>query len=512
MEITREDIIKRAKAMKSSREPIQRRWDYYRNDVAREPYFPQLHKESEKHYKDRLKVAIGWCGSLVDRTAAYFRKGPIRVEFAVDGKPDATLAKEAADTWAEISEYNAWDIFMIDIARDAGVGGNGYTKERVVFYDHETGREFHTGAFRGRVLIDRVAEGFMYRMPFAGVNAFIEAWFTINGQAHFIHEEGFESDESKHEHVELILPSYYNTITGALEMTSAWSIWDRTVRIYSEEIRHALPIQRYANLVSRPESENGMSDIERLIPINNYINHTISGMVRAIEYHGEPKVVAQGVEDVSDIKWGTDNMICLPGVLAGGGVPQMKYLVWNQNSEGARAVVNDGADVISALSGVPKHMMHDLDGSGKVPSGVALRIIYESLNQLCTLKEAGFKAGEKKTIRACLDQLAFYNNKPGHFDEVTINVKYNPDRTPRDLEMEIMKDLRLKAIGYLNLVDMVLKYESGIETRKQALEFLEEKAEEKKKLIEMGLIQAAPTFDWKDDDKGADNKQVPEGD
>jgi len=500
--------------MKSSREPIQRRWDYYRNDVAREPYFPHLHKESEKHYKDRLKVAIGWCGSLVDRTAAYFRKGPIRVEFTVDGKPDAELAKEATDTWAEISEYNAWDIFMIDVARDAGVGGNGYVKERVVFFDHETGREFHTGAFRGRVLIDRVAEGFMYRMPFGGVNAFIEAWFTINGQAHFIHEEGFENDESKHEHVELILPSYYNTITGKSEMTSAWSIWDKEHRVYGpNEIKHALPIQRYANLVSRPESENGMSDIERLLPITNYINHTITGMVRAIEYHGEPKLTVRGVDEESDIKWGTDNVIYIPGVqTAGGGEPMMDFLVWNQNIEGSRTVVNDGADMISALSGVPKHMMHDLDGSGKVPSGVALRIIYESLNQLCTLKEAGFEAGEKKTIRACLDQLAFYNNKPGYFDDVTINIKYNPDRTPRDLDAEIMKDFRLKAIGYLNLVDMVLKYERGIETRKQALEFLELKAEEKKQLIEMGLIQAAPTFEWKDDDTGDGNKQVSEGD
>jgi len=514
MEITREDIIKRAKTMKFTREPIQKRWDYYRNDVAREPYFPQLHKESAEHYKKRLKIAIGWCGSLADRVAAYFRKGPIRAQFMVDGKEDATLAKEAADTWAEIAEYNNWDIFMIDVARDAGVGGNGYTKERVVFYDHETGRDLTTGAFRGRVLIDRVAEGFVYRMPFAGVNAFIEAWFTINGQAHFIHEEGFENDESKREHVELILPSYHNVITGKLEMVSAWSIWDKEQRIYGpEEIKHALPIQRYANLVSRPESENGMSDIERLIPIANYINHTVSGMVRAIEYHGEPKVVAQGVEDDSEIKWGTDNLICLPGVTpGGGGVPQMKYLVWNQNVEGARAVVNDGASTISALSGVPKHMMHDLDGSGKVPSGVALRIIYESLNQLCTLKEAGFEAGEKKTIKACLDQLAFYNNKPGHFDDVTINIKYNPDRTPRDLDAEIMKDLKLKVIGYLNLIDLVLKYESGIETREQALEFLKQKAEEKKKLQEMGLIQAAPTFDWKDDDSSSSDKKVPEGD
>ena len=95
---------------------------------------------------------------------------------------------------------------------------------------------------------------------------------------------------------------------------------------------------------------------------------------------------------------------------------------------------------------------------------------------------------------------------------MTINIKYNPDRTPRDLEMEILKDLRLKAIGYLNLIDLVLKYESGIETREQAMKFLAQKAEEKKKLQEMGLIQAAPTFDWKDDGSSSSDKKVPEGD
>ncbi len=512
MEITREDVIKRVKAMRGSRSPIVKRWDFYRNDVARVPYFPYLHKETSEHYKKRIKISVGWCGSLANRIAAYFRKPPINVRFTVDGKEDHKLAKEAADTWAEISEYNEWDSFMIDVARDSGVGGNGYTKERIAFFDHECGRNLKTGKFKGRMFVDRISEAFVYRMIFGGVAGYVVAWVRIGGKAKFLHQD--TPDENKLEHIEVILPSRYDEMTGERTSPSNWSIWEREKRIYGPyEIPYSfIPVQRFANLVSRPESENGISDIEWSIPLNDYINHVLSGAVRSVEYHGEPKIVAQGVEDDSDIKWGTDNMITLPGVTAGGGVPQMKFLTWNQNIEGARTLYRDGADIISALSGIPKHMMHDLEGSGKVPSGVALRIIYESLNQVCTLKEAGFKAGEERVIAACLDQLAYHNNKPGYFSDVVVTVQYNPNRTPRDFEAEFNQDMKKMLVKYLNLIDLVLKYEPGIKTREQALEFLKMKAEEKKQLEELGLISKAPTFEWTENDESGSNKQVSTGD
>jgi len=510
---TFDDIKKIVSDMRGTREPIQRRWDFYRNDVARVPYFPYLNKETHEHYRDRMKVGVGWCGSMVNKAASYFRKAPIEIKCLVEGEEKSDLAKEAADTWAEIAEYNDYDTFMIDVARDAGTGGNGYTKERFRFFDPATGNELKTGAYRGQVKIFRINEAFMYRIQIGNVTAFVEAWMRVKGQTKFIHEEVGYGDQEKFTYVELVQPPLFDTGTGKNLQGSRHTIWQNKIPIFGpEEIKLTnLPIQRFANLVSRPESENGISDIEWAIPLNNMINHIFSGASRAIEYHGEPKVVFRGVEDEGDIKWGTDNAIFLPGVLEGGGVPQAEFLTWNQNIEGTRSLYLDAANIMSAIGGIPKFLMHDLDGAGKVPSGVALRIMYEPLNQLCQLKEAGFKRAEEKMIKACLEQLAYYNNKPNHFDPVQVVINYNPDRTPRDTDAEFQTDVKRLFMGFYNLVDMVLKYERGVETREQAIAFLKERAKEKKELKEKGIIGSS--FEWTEDDQtGKADSEISEGD
>lgn len=512
---TLDDIKKIVSDMRLSRGPIQKRWDYYRNDVARVPYFPYLHEETTAHYRDRMKVGVGWCGSLVNKISAYFRKPPIEIKFLVDGKGEGDLAEEATDLWAEIAEYNDYDTFMIDVARDAGTGGHGYTKERFRMFDPQTGRALQTGGYKGRVKIFRVNESYMYRVQFGEVTAFAEAWMKVKGQTRFLHDElGFSTSE-KFTYVELIRPPLYDSTLGTIIQNSNWAIWQNDKPIFGpEEINFTnLPIQRFANLVSRPESENGISDIEWAIPLNNMINHIFSGAARSIEYHGSPKVVFQGVEDEGDIKFGTDNAIFLPGALQGGGTPDAKFLTWNQEISGTRSLYLDAANIMSAISGIPKFMMHDLDGAGKVPSGVALRILYEPMNQVCQLKEAGFKSAEEKLIKACLEQLAYYNNNPGHFDQVQVVINYNPDRTPRDTDAEFIADTKRLFMGFYNLIDMVLKYERGVETREQAVAFLEQRAEEKKDLKEKGIIGSS--FEWKGDEgdrTSKDDSKVPEGD
>jgi hypothetical protein len=78
-------------------------------------------------------------------------------------------------------------------------------------------------------------------------------------------------------------------------------------------------------------------------------------------------------------------------------------------------------------------------------------------------------------------------------------VEYNPDRTPRDMDAEFLADQKRMVTGYMNLVDLVIKYESGIDTREQAMEFLRGKADEKKQLQAMGLVGAPITGEWADE-------------
>lgn len=505
MERTYEDIRKAIIAMKQTRGPILKRWDFYRGDVDRPPYFPRLKEENDEHYRDRLKIVVGWCGWVANRIAGYFRKEPIKQVFTVDGNEDDPLAQEAADLWAAIADYNGFNTFMIDLSRDAGVGGNGYTKQRFVFFDQETGRELRTGDMKGRVLIDRVNESFIYRVPLGKSMGFVEAWLRRDGAVGLL-EEYDSGGMERFEFISLIAPPWHDPITGKLTEKSTYSIWQDKAAIYGPvEIKHALPMQRFANLVSRPESENGISDIEWIIPLNHMINHIFTGAARSVQYHGEPKVTFEGADEDSDIKWGVDQALYLPMNAAGQPV-KAGFLTWDQNIAGAKAIYTDAGDMISSLAGTPKHMMGDIGAAGAVVSGVALRIMYESLNQVCTLKEAGFKAAEEKLIMACLSQLAYYNGTPGKFDSVQAQVQYNPDRTPRDNDIEFQNDAKKLVTGFWNLVDMVMKYEPDIGTREQAIELLAKKAKEKKLLQEMGLIGSA--FQWQDGENPGDEPGI----
>jgi hypothetical protein len=505
---TYDDIFKAVVAMKPTRAPILKRWDFYRGDVDRPPYFPRLTDETDDHYRDRLKIVVGWCGSMANRIAGYFRKEPIKFAFTVDGDEDNALAKEAGKLWEAIADYNGYESFMIDLSRDAGVGGNGYAKERFVFFDSETGEKFQTGDMKGRVLIDRVNEAFVYRVPIGNVQAFVEAWMIRDGQVSLL-EEYDTGGQERVEYVCLIAPPWFDPIAGELKAKSTHTVWQNKALTYGPlEIPHMIPMQRFANLVSRPASENGISDIQWLIPLNHMINHIFTGAARAVQYHGEPKPVFEGVEDDGGIKWATDSAIFLP-TNASGVQPKASFLTWDQNIAGAKAIYTDAGEMMSSIGGVPKHMLGDLGAAGSVVSGVALRIMYESLNQVCKIKEAGFKPAEEKTIKTCLSMLAYYNNKPGHFDAVQVQVQYNPDRTPRDNDLEFQADQKKVLANFWNLIDLVMKYEPDIETREQAIELLQKKAAEKKLLQGMGLISAPPTFAWQGDEKpgeGSDRK------
>jgi hypothetical protein len=503
-----EDIRKLLVALKGSRSAVQRRWDFYRNDVDRPPYFPYLKNESSEHYRTRLKIPVAWCGAAANRAANYFCTPPIKTTFTVGGKEDDAKAQEAAATWGEIAKYNEFDSFRVDLFTASGVGGNGYAKERFHFYNEQSGTEFKTGRFRGRVLIDTVNEVYVYRVRLGLTTAFIEAWVEQDGEHKIFDEYAENADPDRLEYVEVIIPAVYDTSTGKRLDKSSWTIWrNKDILWGPREIPHLLPIQRYANLVSRPEGQNGISDIEWAIPLANLVNHVMTGAARATQYHGEPKAVARGVSEESKVKWGGDQMIYLPESGASGELPDIKLLTWDQNIEAAKTLYRDGVSMIAAIGGFPQHMLQDLEGAGKVVSGVALKILYAPLNQVCLRKEAGFKGAEIKTIKASLSQLAYYNNQPGYFDDVEVDVQYNPDRTPRDMDAEFDSDNKKKLAGVLNLVDLVMKYIPGYDTREKAIKFLEERAAETKRLRELGLMDGS--FTWNEGDEAAPRDEEP---
>lgn len=492
MDLTRENVRKVIKTMAPTRDPILENWDYYRGDLARPPYFPYLSKETDAQYKKRIKIIVGYPGAIINRIASYFRKDPITYEFDVDGKADAPLAQEAADAWAAIAERNKYSKLAFDIARDAGTGGEGYIKPRFIQYEGLTGREIRlgVGTWTGSVSLDRIAQAFIYRIRDFYRQTFVEAWARVGSEYRVI-TEGLAA-QNVEEYIEVIRPPWYSETEGTKLEESARVIWKGEEELYREEILYnAVPLVRFANLVSRPETEEGIADMTPLKPLANSINHIVSGSTRAVEYHGWPQMVF-GNMDPTTIHRATEQAIFLPPQEDSLHPPTVDLLTWNQDLSGSEGLYTNLADIMASISGVPKSLLHDLDGSGKVASGVALRIMYENLNSLCGLKEAGFQAAEETLIKTSLEILAYHNGRSGYFDDVNITVRYNPDRTPRDRSLELEEDMKEKLLLVKNLVDIVIKYGEGVDTREDALKYIEDRLEEDKQIADMRGIQPPP--------------------
>jgi len=460
-------------------------WDYYRGDLARPPYFPRLRGETDDEYKARIKIVVGWAGTIENRIAAYFRKGPIDYTFRIDGDEKNDRAKEAADLWAETAETNAWDAFMIDIARDAGVGGEAFVKERISFFDPYSGTARKTGSggrtWKGVVELNRVSQVYIYLVPDLYRMNYIEAWRRKDGQFSIITGTN-PREEDALEYIELIRPSWFDDISGQWLDRSVRIIWRNEDAVYGPlEIPYpAIPIHRIANLVSRPESEPGISEVAPLKSLSGAINHILSGMARSVQYHGWPQIVFRNV-DQGTVQRGPEFSIYLPDT-GGAKEPAVDVLSWDQNLQGAQELHTALADIMASISGVPKSMLHDLDGAGNVASGVALRIMYRNLNDLCSLKEGGFGKAESAIIRNSLDVLAVENGRPGYWEGLEVGVSYCPDRTPRDMDVEFQEDLRKRQERVINLIDLVIKHVSGVETREDAVKYLEDRAKEDKKI------------------------------
>lgn len=488
MDLTYKVLEQRVKAMAATRTPICRRWDFYNNDVSREPYFPALTDELPEEYKRRFKIGVGWCGAIANRLASYFRKGPIEIRFDIDGDGNHPLAREASAVWADTAGINGMEAFMVDVARDAGVGSDGYTKERYELYNADTGQILKTRGDKlgwlGQIKIGRVNNSFVYRAWDRLGVTYIEAWVRLpSGEYRLLGDLGVSENSGglpSYEYIEAIRPGAFDILTGKPLVQSGRAIFEDKVPTYTQPVPYSRPpLQRFANMVSRPESEDGISDIEWAIPLAHAINHIISGAVRSVHYHGWPQMYASGLADGQNIVRGPESLMILPAQI-GSENPEVGVLTWDQNLSGAMELQNTLGDFMSAITGVPKHTLEGLDGAGSVVSGVALRLMYHNMNEACKLKETGFRGAEEEMILTTLQMLAHHNNRPGYFDGLKVSVKYNPDRTPRDRSAELDEDLKLLTMRISSTPELFLKHrgpELGIATYEDALKHYKEVAE-----------------------------------
>lgn len=485
MDFTFDEIRDFAERFRNEKTDIQVKWDYYRNDVARKPYFPQGEKESSAEYRKRMKIPVGWPAKIVDRKNSYFRKPPITYIFDENGDTETERAQLAAALWEEMSNSRlpgdaAGKLGKIPYfaCRDAGVGGKGFTKEDIIFYDQQTGEPLTTVAegktFTGQVIAHRINEAFMFLQRDKYGVTFIEAWARRGGEYRHIYDIAGEDSSEWTTYIEIIQPASYDVRKTDKDGAPKRLRQSRHLIIKDEEVIYdaplpyrRVPIQPWINSIGQSEYA-GASDIQRAIPLAQAINFIVTGTTRSVYYHGWPKVIISGLEDESELRMTIDGATVAPPN-AQGEAPTIDLLTWDQNIDGALGLINYLGDVMCSVEDIPRGLLHSLDGIGKVSSGVALRTMYAPLNELCQDKEIGLGRAEEAFVMSCLDILATHNNYSG-FDNVNVTVQYNQDRTPRDLQMELKETEQTVAAGAGSAVDIYLAAHPEVATREKALE------------------------------------------
>lgn len=477
-------------------------WDYYNNDVMRPPYFPQGEKEDWKRYKKRLKLALGWPAKIVDRVNSYFRKPPIRYIFTEGGKVETENAKLAAEVWDEMLKTEIGKT-PHGVCRDGGVSGIGNSKLSIGFFEMETGDPLKTivgtREFAGRVTATRVNDSFVYwdRSKKYG-NTYIEAWARRGDVYRHITDISDDEKQDWLTYIEVIQPAAYDTRGGddnkpELLRPSRHLIIKNGDITYDEPVPYKLiPVQRWVNSINKDE-HIGMSDISKAIHIARAINFIVSGSTRSIHYHGWPLMMGLGVESGTEISVNIDGMLTIPPA-ANGEIPKIDLLTWDQNISGALDLIKYLEDAMCSIEDIPRDLLHSLNGVGNVPSGVALRTMYEPLNDRCDDKAIGYGAAEERYVKSCLDILATHNNFSG-FDNVEVQVIYNPDRTPRDLTIELEETERLRAAGAASAVDSYLAAHPETKTRADALKQITETISFEQQQIRAAIQKSQPMQD-----------------
>jgi len=496
-----------AETFRGAKESIQVKWDYYRNDVARKPYFPQGEKETSQEYKNRMKIPVGWPAKIVDRVNSYFRKQPVTYIFDENGNTDTEKAQLAAALWEEMSniklpEDSSGKLGRIPYfaCRDAGVGGKGFTKQDIIFYDQQTGRPLKTVAngktFDGQVVSHRINEAFMFLLRDSHGVTFIEAWARRGAEYRHIYDIAGEDARDWTTYIEVIQPASYDAKNPGKDGTPKrlrpsrhLIIKDREVKYNSEIPYRRVPIQCWVNSIGQSEY-SGASDIQRAIPLAQAINFIVTGATRSVFYHGWPKVIISGLDDESEVRMTVDGAVIIPPTPEGNS-PEIDLLTWDQNIDGALGLINYLGDVVCSIEDIPRGLLHSLDGVGKVSSGVALRTMYAPLNERCQDKEVGLGRAEEEFVMSCLDILATHNGYDG-FKDVNVTVQYNQDRTPRDLQMEIDENERMVAAGAGSAVDIYMAAHPEVATREKALERIVEVVAKERQAIRAAIRSSEP--------------------
>lgn len=448
-------------------------------------YWPKHAKEDKAQYDERRKIWIPWSQLISRRLTSVCLGGTVERRFeplADENKGEADQANELIE---KMNEAGDWDARAHDVYYHALALGEislwpeyrAFNKENGEPYDVAGGRGFPFWIDWFPWFVEPIVH---YEYSSDIVGAIKTYWTDGNLMTPFVTKAVGMSGRDKSV-VEIWLSPQYDPHTGEIVSAGYFKkfVDEKPSTEFSEAEAWAGENPYGTNPVvffRAPDPDEsgyrGKSYTDRFKDMALEHSRTISTIGHYVDMLPNLWVYKGEKADAERIRLAPNEVVCVPGV--GGDFAQAAR---NMNAAEEWNLAGNLAKFIGLAAQFPIELLTQLEGAGRVETGVALKILFQPIVEGVQSIRSSFGKAEKERMRVAV--LMFNAANPAkkiNLKNIRPEVAYNEDLIPSEEAQNIISDLSLLDKRIVSLKDLVLKYNKKITTEEQAENFLKENA------------------------------------
>lgn len=482
----------------------ERRYDEYTGNVLRDVaingeqtirslYFPKGHKESTDVYAERMQSAIWvpWSKIICSRLAAAVlgNENVERKWVAVDDK-SKSIADRANEYQQYVDKENCWNELAPKIYELSLALGEISLWPEFRYYNKSTGEKYavdkgigipiwqwHYPWFAEPVVDQRYVNEIIGAVKFIWADgAYARPW--VNQSLGLAGQTGI---------TELWLAPRYDHVTGqAVENNGEgfYRIWrgsepdvsalstmgNEGERWWVKNFYECCPVVFFRGPDPDETQYRGEAWSERFRDLALKHSRLVSDIGHACQILSTIWIFTGDKKMASEITIRKNEIVCLPNVEGGA---KFEQSVSQLNLTEEWKLCDYYAHIIDMVGMFPSQSFESLTGSGKVESGVALKILFRPLIDAIGLIRSAMAEAEKQRMSVCVKMFNAHNQLSKiDLTKIRPEVEYHNNPIPVDEASELINDVLKMEKGAMSKATFAMRYNNSLRTEAEAEDFL----------------------------------------
>jgi hypothetical protein len=454
-----------------------------------ENYWPILSGEDPEQYKDRRKIWIPWAQLISRRMASVCLSGKVVRKFEPIADANKGEADRANLLIEKMDEECDWDARAHDVYYHALALGEISLWPEFRMYNREDGQAYKVAGGQGFPCWTSWFPWFVepvvhYEYSSEIIGAIKTYWTDGQMMTPFITKAVGMSGHNKSV-VEVWLAPQFNSRDGSAVTSGYFKKFMDEKLIFdfdgadkwSESNPYGCcPVVFFRAPDPDESGYRGKSYVDRFWNLALEHSRTISTIGHYIDLLPNVWVFGGEKADAEKIKIRPNEVVAVPPAGTFGQAAR------NMNAVEEWNLAGNLAKFIGLAAQFPVEVLTQLDGAGKVESGVALKILFHPIVEGMQAIRASFGKTERERMRVSVMMFNAENpTKRIKLENIRPEIEYNEDLIPADDAQQIINDILLFDKGALSLKNIVMKYNPSITTEEQADTFLTERKREEQR-------------------------------